>query len=464
MDGGGVVVAGAIPGVNQAVTCSGLTPFLSKTYDMVDDPSTDTIVSWGPCGNTFIVWNLPEFARDLLPKYFKHSNFSSFVRQLNTYGFRKIDPDRWEFANDGFLRDQKHLLKGINRRKSSHANTQPQFVQKNASLTSCVEVGKFGLDEEITRLKRDKNALKQELVRLRQHQQATDQQLEALNERIHGMEQRQQQMMSFLAKAMKIPGFLAQLVQQNKVKNSQRVVGSNKKRRLPDQEELAGESASPDGQIVEYHQPILTSESSPILDFSYDPPENITQPANYFPMSDALDTSASSSSRSSGVTFQDIIPQVTGMLPVSSPSAVSEIESAPMPQTALPVEIPQGDVEFQDLFTETNMSYAASEAESSLVHCIAGVDGMNLLDLDKFSCDANVAVFGEGVDEPKLTVFAESFWEQLLSASPLTCNAEEVDSSLFEADHGAVKIQADGLDTDSLAEQLCLHPSGAEVF
>lgn len=463
MDGGGVVVAGAIPGANPAVSGSGLTPFLSKTYEMVDDPSTDSIVSWGPGGNTFIVWNLPEFARNLLPKYFKHSNFSSFVRQLNTYGFRKIDPDRWEFANDGFLRDQKHLLKTINRRKSSHSNTQPQFVQKSASLTSCVEVGKFGLDEEITRLKRDKNALKQELVRLRQHQQTTGQQLETLNERIHGMEQRQQQMMSFLAKAMKIPGFLAQLVQQNKANNSQRVVVGNKKRRLPDQEELAGESASPDGQIVEYHQPILTSESSPVLDFSYDPPENITQPANFFPTLDALDTSASSSSRSSGVTFQDIAPQGTRMLPVSSP-AVSEIESAPVPRPSLPVEIPQADVDFQGIFADANMSYAASEAEGSLAHCIAGVDGMNLLDLDKFSCDANVDVFGEGVDDTKLTVFAESFWKQLLSSSPLPGDAEEVDSSLFEADHDAGKTQADGLDADGLAEQLCLHPSCAEVL
>lgn len=60
-------------------------PFLTKTYDIVDDVSTDEIVSWSRGNNSFVVWDPQAFSITLLPRYFKHNNFSSFVRQLNTY-------------------------------------------------------------------------------------------------------------------------------------------------------------------------------------------------------------------------------------------------------------------------------------------------------------------------------------------------------------------------------------------
>ncbi|CAI9274360.1 unnamed protein product [Lactuca saligna] len=95
------------------------TPFLTKTYQLVDDSSSNEMISWNEHGSAFVIWRPAEFARDLLPKYFKHNNFSSFIRQLNTYGFRKIVSDRWEFANDYFRRGEKLLLREIHRRKIS---------------------------------------------------------------------------------------------------------------------------------------------------------------------------------------------------------------------------------------------------------------------------------------------------------------------------------------------------------
>ncbi|RWW34363.1 hypothetical protein GW17_00000884 [Ensete ventricosum] len=97
----------------------GPAPFLLKTHHMVEDGTTDEVISWGMEGTSFVVWKPVEFARDLLPVHFKHNNFSSFVRQLNTYGFRKVVPDRWEFANDNFRRGEQGLLCKICRRKAA---------------------------------------------------------------------------------------------------------------------------------------------------------------------------------------------------------------------------------------------------------------------------------------------------------------------------------------------------------
>lgn len=63
--------------------------FLLKTYEIVSDESLDDIVRWNETGDAFIILKTHEFCEEILPAYFKHKNLSSFVRQLNMYGFHK---------------------------------------------------------------------------------------------------------------------------------------------------------------------------------------------------------------------------------------------------------------------------------------------------------------------------------------------------------------------------------------
>ncbi|KAL0458186.1 UNVERIFIED_CONTAM: Heat stress transcription factor A-6b [Sesamum latifolium] len=201
-------------------------PFLMKTFDMVDDLTTAHIVSWSRGGHSFVVWDPHAFSTTVLPRYFKHNNFSSFVRQLNTYGFRKIDADKWEFANESFIRGQKHLLRNIRRRKAS---SQP-LPHHQAIAGPCLELGRFGQDSEVERLRRDKQVMLMELVKLRQQQQSTRAYIQQMELRLQGTEKKQQQMMRFLARAMQNPDLIHQLVQQ-KQKNKELEEAITKKRR-----------------------------------------------------------------------------------------------------------------------------------------------------------------------------------------------------------------------------------------
>ncbi|GJN30364.1 hypothetical protein PR202_gb18661 [Eleusine coracana subsp. coracana] len=130
-------------------------------------------------------------------------------------GFRKIDPDRWEFANEGFLRGQRHLLRMIKRRRPPSNNLSTSHQQQQQQQYP-VEVGQYGgLDEELDRLRRDKSVLLAEVVKLRQEQQSTRADMRAVEERLQRAEGKQVQMMGFLARAMHNPGFFQHLLAQN---------------------------------------------------------------------------------------------------------------------------------------------------------------------------------------------------------------------------------------------------------
>ncbi|KAK2651861.1 hypothetical protein Ddye_011717 [Dipteronia dyeriana] len=149
-------------------------PFLLKTYMLIEDPATDDVVSWNEDGTTFVVWQTAEFARDLLPTLFKHSNFSSFVRQLNTYGFHKVATSRWEFCNDMFRKGERELLCNIRRRKAWSNKQQPAVAaggqesdedQRSSSTSS--SSGYTILVDENKRLKKENGDLSSELTSMK---------------------------------------------------------------------------------------------------------------------------------------------------------------------------------------------------------------------------------------------------------------------------------------------------------
>ncbi|WOL12395.1 heat stress transcription factor C-2a-like [Canna indica] len=165
-------------------------PFVLKTYRMVDDPSTDAVIAWGRDNNSFVVVDPFAFSQTLLPSHFKHGNFSSFVRQLNTYGFRKVDPDRWEFAHASFLRGQTHLLRQIVRRNSGG-------VKK-----------KKGAGEEEVEDDDDEEKVAAEVVRLKQEQRRIEERVQGMWRRVQETERRPRQMLAFLVKVAGDPQLL----------------------------------------------------------------------------------------------------------------------------------------------------------------------------------------------------------------------------------------------------------------
>lgn len=104
--------------------------FLCKLYDMLNDLDYRDIISWNKEGNGVIIRNITKLCKIVLPKFYKHKNYSSFVRQLNLYGFHKsqgILKDGEGFEHDIFSKNiSKEQIKQI----SLH-NKQKKMIDNN---------------------------------------------------------------------------------------------------------------------------------------------------------------------------------------------------------------------------------------------------------------------------------------------------------------------------------------------
>ncbi|KAI8989787.1 hypothetical protein BD414DRAFT_485184 [Trametes punicea] len=164
--------------------------FLLKLYEIINDPANDQLIKWSEAGDSFYIYHQERFAREVLGKWFKHQNFSSFVRQLNLYGFRKIsalqqgllrmdhDAETIQFAHPYFHRGQPDLLALIQRKRHPPSHTQAE--EAAAGLLQASQEGKLSeqmmdvrsIVDGITAIRRQQQAISADLSALKQSNDA----------------------------------------------------------------------------------------------------------------------------------------------------------------------------------------------------------------------------------------------------------------------------------------------------
>ncbi|KAG4302448.1 hypothetical protein PCK1_001284 [Pneumocystis canis] len=166
--------------------------FLNKLYNMVSDSASDSLIKWSASGESFLVLRPEQVAKHILPRFFKHHNFSSFVRQLNMYGFHKVphlqhgvlesdSPNEiLEFSNPNFLRGQPDLLCLVTRKKGPQSGEDNSPMDYSAIISEIQSIKRHQLtiSSDLKRIQMDNQALWQEALNSREkhrhHQETID--------------------------------------------------------------------------------------------------------------------------------------------------------------------------------------------------------------------------------------------------------------------------------------------------
>jgi len=128
---------------------------LNRMLTEVEKFGQQSIVTWNPDGRTLQVLNHKKFVSEILPNYFKQSKYKSFQRQLNFYGFQRVNhgPLEGSYGHPKFVRGNEEQVKHMSRldkNKKVKVNDSVVKVKNSDSIKEDVENVKRLLNEEIT--------------------------------------------------------------------------------------------------------------------------------------------------------------------------------------------------------------------------------------------------------------------------------------------------------------------------
>ena len=70
--------------------CKRAASFPAVLHHILSNPDCKHIITWLPHGRAWRVLDSAAFEKYIIPKYFRHNNFSSFLRQVSGWGFCRV--------------------------------------------------------------------------------------------------------------------------------------------------------------------------------------------------------------------------------------------------------------------------------------------------------------------------------------------------------------------------------------
>ncbi|CAD8189684.1 unnamed protein product [Paramecium octaurelia] len=130
--------------------------FIEVTHKILQENEYKDIITWDDKGNNITIIDKFLLQQIVLPKFFKHAKYSSFLRQLNLYGFTSSKDQ------NGFL---YYHHKNFTRDKCDKDNIQKKLqikdIQKSLGIFQSVQTE---LQSQLLTLQLEQNRIKQSLL------------------------------------------------------------------------------------------------------------------------------------------------------------------------------------------------------------------------------------------------------------------------------------------------------------
>lgn len=118
--------------------------FAQKLFDVLDSGYHSDVITWLPGGKAFIILDKRRFATDILPHYFKESQYTSFTRKLSRWKFSRIPRGQYmgAYYHKNFRKDNRDLCarmscsninklskKDANEHDDDESNVEPPVIE-----------------------------------------------------------------------------------------------------------------------------------------------------------------------------------------------------------------------------------------------------------------------------------------------------------------------------------------------